>query len=333
MIFAENTVGQRKICHKKKYHNESVALFSLFFRQQPCGLVSCCSRWLVCFLLFQMWSDLFEECGALQQLLLKQIFNMADHIFTVPTARLSPATSHFSNSTTWVFMWRSERLNKMQQESESNIPLTRAWSHFLSLETDLWGFSYCISSAQGYPKPSHTQIVNPDLHSTQGCTHHAAPLNMCLVDFQVITRLWASKTWAEVSVSLLLSVPGLCQCERFVARGWVQCEEHFWWLSEIPKCQHITIREGSCCFQTAHRTKIRDKDNKTYFSYGLKLLKQLRINITLTIFGRNQLHSASQYGCMNLFQLYTWRSCDLRIKKCHLKQKESLGLSLNLLYW
>lgn len=235
MIFAENTVGQRKICHKKKYHNESVALFSLFFRQQPCGLVSCCSRWLVCFLLFQMWSDLFEECGALQQLLLKQIFNMADHIFTVPTARLSPATSHFSNSTTWVFMWRSERSNKMQQESESNIPLTRAWSHFLSLETVLWGFSYCISSAQGYPKPSHTQIVNPDLHSTQGCTHHAAPLNMCLVDFQVITRLWASKTWAEVSVSLLLSVPGLCQCERFVARGWVQCEEHFCWLSEIPK--------------------------------------------------------------------------------------------------
>lgn len=126
MISAENTVGQRKICHKKKYHNESVALFSLFFRQQPCGLVSCCSRWLVCFLLFQMWSDLFEECGALQQLLLKQIFNMADHIFTVPTARLSPATSHFSNSTTWVFVWRSERLNKMQQESESNIPLTRA---------------------------------------------------------------------------------------------------------------------------------------------------------------------------------------------------------------
>lgn len=92
------------------------------------------------------------------------------------------------------------------------------------------------------------------------------------------------------------------------------------------------IQEGSCCFQTAHRTKIRDKDNKTYFSYGLKLLKQLRINITFTIFGRNQLHSASQYGCMNLFQLYTWRSCDLRIKKCHLKQKESLGLSLNLLY-
>lgn len=158
---------------------------------------------------------------------------------------------------------------------------------------------------------------------------------MCLVDFQMITRLWASKTWAEVSVSLLLSVPGLCQCERFVSRGWVQCEEHFCWLSEIPKCQHIMIQEGSCCFQTAHRTKIRDKDNKTYFSYGLKLLKQLRINITLTIFGRNQLHSASQYGCMNLFQLYTWHvpSCDLRIKKCHLKQKESLGLSLNLLYW